>query len=212
MTSRGNAETRERIVESAMKLFYQRGFDKVGIQDIARDAGTSAGTFYTYFSHKSDIILERFSSIDGYYQRMYREIAADGPAAGRMEEFFRRQLRYLSRNIGRETVQVLYFNQLSPGAGDASILNEDRELSRILISMIEDGQERGEFRTDIGAAELHHYILRATRGLYLDWAVGGKSVNLQKDGLPYLRRTIIEGLLWNRPHPGSSRENPERIP
>ncbi|MEH7383447.1 TetR/AcrR family transcriptional regulator, partial [Bacillus sp. JJ1533] len=42
-------ETKKAIFESAIKLFKENGFDNVLVEDITTEAGTSKGSFYTYF-------------------------------------------------------------------------------------------------------------------------------------------------------------------
>jgi AcrR family transcriptional regulator len=60
--------TKQLIFESALTLFKEKGFDPVSIEQITKYAGTSKGSFYTYFSTKSDIIVEEFWAIDAYYR------------------------------------------------------------------------------------------------------------------------------------------------
>ena len=43
------AETRKRIVAAAKKLITENGFENVSIEEIAKEAGVSTGSFYTYF-------------------------------------------------------------------------------------------------------------------------------------------------------------------
>ncbi len=49
---------RERIVESARRLFNRHGFGGVSIDSIMEDAGLTRGGFYSYFKSKSDLYIE----------------------------------------------------------------------------------------------------------------------------------------------------------
>jgi AcrR family transcriptional regulator len=49
---------REKIVDSARRLFNRRGFDNVSIASIMADAGLTHGAFYSYFKSKSDLYAE----------------------------------------------------------------------------------------------------------------------------------------------------------
>lgn len=53
------AATRDTIVETAVRLFVERGFDDVTIASIATAAGVSERTVYRYFPAKEDLVLER---------------------------------------------------------------------------------------------------------------------------------------------------------
>ncbi len=55
-------EKKARIVEAAFELFSRRGYDAVGMRDIAAAAGVSIGTVYAYFSDKKNIFVEIFAS------------------------------------------------------------------------------------------------------------------------------------------------------
>jgi AcrR family transcriptional regulator len=55
-------ETRARLLESAVSLWTERGFehgfDDTTVEEIVERAGVTKGTFYFHFSRKDDILLE----------------------------------------------------------------------------------------------------------------------------------------------------------
>ncbi len=55
LTSKGR-ETRERIVDAAADLVYERGVVGVSLDDVLRASGTSKSQLYHYFSDKNDLI------------------------------------------------------------------------------------------------------------------------------------------------------------
>jgi TetR/AcrR family transcriptional regulator, transcriptional repressor for nem operon len=48
-------ETRQRILESARRLFNSRGFSEVSIEEVMADAGLSHGGFYRHFASKEEL-------------------------------------------------------------------------------------------------------------------------------------------------------------
>ncbi|WP_424134564.1 TetR/AcrR family transcriptional regulator [Roseomonas chloroacetimidivorans] len=52
------AENRARIVEVASRLFRERGFDGVGLDEIMRAAGLTHGGFYRHFASKEELAAE----------------------------------------------------------------------------------------------------------------------------------------------------------
>ncbi len=52
------AEVKEKIIDSARKLFNRHGFDNVSVTQIMKGAGLTHGGFYSYFKSKSDLYAE----------------------------------------------------------------------------------------------------------------------------------------------------------
>src|SRR3981081_2139729 len=52
------AENRERIVETAARLFRENGFDGVGGDAIMKGAGLTHGGFYGHFASNDDLAAE----------------------------------------------------------------------------------------------------------------------------------------------------------
>jgi TetR/AcrR family transcriptional regulator, transcriptional repressor for nem operon len=55
---RHRTEVRQKIIESARRLFNRRGFDATSISQIMRGAGLTHGGFYAYFTSKSELYVE----------------------------------------------------------------------------------------------------------------------------------------------------------
>jgi TetR/AcrR family transcriptional regulator, transcriptional repressor for nem operon len=52
------AEHRERILDTAAKLFREKGFDGIGVADLMGAAGLTHGGFYGHFSSKEDLVAQ----------------------------------------------------------------------------------------------------------------------------------------------------------
>ena len=64
-------DNRENILTCALELFYQRGYDAVGIQEICQAAGITKPTLYHYFGSKYgllEVLLER--EFSGFFGRL----------------------------------------------------------------------------------------------------------------------------------------------
>ncbi|MDB5812104.1 MAG: Transcriptional regulator, TetR family [Betaproteobacteria bacterium] len=49
------AQNRERIIDTAARLFRERGFDGIGVADLMQNAGLTHGGFYGQFASKEDL-------------------------------------------------------------------------------------------------------------------------------------------------------------
>jgi AcrR family transcriptional regulator len=56
-------ETRQRIVDVALELFREHGYDGTTMRAIAKEAGVSLGNAYYYFASKDDLVL-------GFYDQL----------------------------------------------------------------------------------------------------------------------------------------------
>ena len=52
------ALNRQRIVETAAKLFREKGYDGIGVADLMKSAGLTHGGFYGHFESKEDLLAE----------------------------------------------------------------------------------------------------------------------------------------------------------
>src|SRR5579872_5704435 len=69
LTPKGE-RTRERILEAALALFVERGYEATTLREIAAAADCSLGLAYRYFSSKESLVLT-------FYERTARELEAD---------------------------------------------------------------------------------------------------------------------------------------
>lgn len=53
----GQSEARQRIVDTALDLFYRQGYLATGINQVIAEAGVSKNTFYYYFNSKEDLCV-----------------------------------------------------------------------------------------------------------------------------------------------------------
>jgi TetR/AcrR family transcriptional repressor of nem operon len=62
VTKQQAAMNRQRIVDSAIRLFAERGVDSVGVAEVMADAGFTHGGFYNHFTSKEDLVLQACST------------------------------------------------------------------------------------------------------------------------------------------------------
>ncbi len=199
--------TKKALFDSALALFKEKGFDAVTIEEIAQRAGTAKGTFYTYFSTKSAIIIEEFQAIDDHYRRYARNLRRYDSARQQLVAFTRTQLRYVRDKIGLEMLKLLYSNQLVHPQTEKVLIDTKRYLHALVRDIVHSGQERGEFRTDVEADRLAQLFNRSMRSIFLDWAISDSAFDLVREGLDYCEVVLLPALDGR-----ASEETPGRPP
>ncbi|QKZ19278.1 TetR/AcrR family transcriptional regulator [Streptomyces chartreusis] len=69
-------QTRALILETAMRLFQERGYDKTTMRAIAQEAGVSVGNAYYYFEGKEHLIQGFYDRIAAEHRAAVREVLA----------------------------------------------------------------------------------------------------------------------------------------
>ncbi|BAF71888.1 TetR/AcrR family transcriptional regulator [Sulfurovum sp. NBC37-1] len=68
--------TRQKIINSAYKLFYEKGFNGTSIDDILRDSGLNKGSLYHLFKSKKEVLLAVIHEKIAYnLEQKYKDVA-----------------------------------------------------------------------------------------------------------------------------------------
>ncbi len=77
------AQNRERIVETASRLFREKGYDGIGVADLMKSAGLTHGGFYGHFASKEDLLAEAFGKAMEHSAETWRKLLSEKPAKPR---------------------------------------------------------------------------------------------------------------------------------
>lgn len=58
------SETRNIIIETASELFYKKGYNLTGINEIIKESGIAKATLYSHFKSKEDLLIAYLDSKD----------------------------------------------------------------------------------------------------------------------------------------------------
>ena len=146
--------TRQELVNAAVQLWTERGFEhgveNTTVEEIARAAGVTKGTFYFHFAHKEDVLLEMSLTTSDAVTAKARRAAESGATIDEIvqqafTEMARRTERLPRAAIAR-TIREFY-----------KYPNRARELSasrRLFPELFEQAQERGELPADMDPHDL----------------------------------------------------------
>ena len=78
--------TKDRILESALALFSEKGYDGVGVDLIAENAGIKGPSLYKHFKGKEDILDALIEKAESYYQINFGTAQNPGKTPASMDE------------------------------------------------------------------------------------------------------------------------------
>ncbi len=139
------AYKRERILEEAVKLFYERGFTGTTLDDIAAELGVTKPFIYTHFRSKTDLLAAICTptielSLDAVTN-------ASKGAGSPTERLYRAIVDFTQVVLSRQANIAIYFREeknLSPDAL-AEINTLRKKFDRVLSKLLAEGVAAGEF-------------------------------------------------------------------
>lgn len=76
----GPSAARQRILDTAFRLFYAHGIRAVGIDRIIAESEVAKATFYKHFPAKDDLVLAYLDRVDGVWsEQLHTAAQAAGP-------------------------------------------------------------------------------------------------------------------------------------
>jgi len=175
--------TRQMIYRVGLSLIAKKGFYNVTVDDICLAAGISKRTYYSHFKSKDDIVLEQLIKADQFYiDTGVKAIARKRSAPEKLRELNFIMLNNLVKNIGVANVKVAYQTQLGAERDYSRLISEERSFFKIIKEVVDEGQQKGELRTDISSSELTHSLIRSILGLIFAWCLNNGSFDLVREG------------------------------
>jgi len=169
---RRSAEIRERLFHAALKLFAEKGFAETTVEDITNAADVGKGTFFNYFPSKDHILLAFGEMQLGKLQEAIN-------IARRTNEPMPQFLRALGARMTQEPtrnpaiIRALLQAYLSTTPVREAMIDLQNRVHALHTQMIQLGQERGEIRSDLPAADIAYVFRQTIFGTLLIWSLYG---------------------------------------
>ena len=87
LRERKKARTRQVIADAAVRLFAERGYERVAVSEVAREAEVSEQTVYNYFQTKEQLVTDRDQLVQDELSRMIRTRAPGTTPAAAIREY-----------------------------------------------------------------------------------------------------------------------------
>lgn len=180
---RKKLQVQKSIVDIALKLFIEKGIEKTTVAEIMEKADFGIGTFYNYFQSKEDILKYVLAQKIDEAKKLLEELNQSPVNPSQKIT----QILLLLGTIYEDNQQLfkLYSDQLLSSTQPL----HGPEFKNILISVIQEGQENGEFKATIPV----EIVIEMFMGL-IQSAMASRSQIPFLENLKYKLVLFLEGL------------------
>lgn len=144
---------REEIIAAAQDLFSRKGYHGTSMPEIAQAAGISTGLIYYIFPSKEDILVALCEEGAALHHNLFKRASAIADPLARFD-FIVRKL-YTGLDKGSKHLIIMY--------RDTSTLKREKrqrilpiitQLDQLFLELIQEGQQKGVFSSDIPHPEV----------------------------------------------------------
>jgi len=185
--------TRSEIADQAMRLFVQRGFDRVTVAEVAAAAGVSQKTVFNYFPTKEDLF---FDEVPEREAAIVDAIRSRAPGESIPSALRRLQVGECSRLTSPAFATFARVIEESP-ALQAKELEVMAHIAQVLAAAIENevGVDERDARIAAGLmVSVHRQLFRAARTQALDGRHGPAAARRLRDDLERAYTLLEHGL------------------
>ncbi|KOX36659.1 MULTISPECIES: TetR/AcrR family transcriptional regulator [Streptomyces] len=101
---RKKAATRQKIADTALRLFLERGYDAVGIRDVAAEADVAVTTLFSHFASKEALVFEQ----DEDFERRLTRAVTDRAPREPLVPALRREILALVRHCTADSAAPIW--------------------------------------------------------------------------------------------------------
>jgi AcrR family transcriptional regulator len=179
--------TRRQLVRTALALWDKRGFERgieeTTVEEIAKAAGVTKGTFYFHFAHKEDILLEiGWAAAEAMMKEAEASMQRGQPAAAVIDTLLSSLARRVSRAprpaVIRAAAEFSRREHDRPTRPDGTVRFGDA-----FRAVVGYAVERGDLPPPVDVDDLANLLEVATMDTLLRWAA-------TRDGAAVLRRNL----------------------
>jgi AcrR family transcriptional regulator len=172
-------ETRSRILEAAVKLFSNHGYNRASVDDICSEAGISKGAFYHHFESKQALFL---ALLDGWLQAIDKAIEASKDQTA-PETFMQMTEAFPYVFATADEGLPMFFEFWLQASRDKKVWEASiapyRRYHKYFTSLIQKGVEEGSF-VEVDPELAARMIVSTAMGLFLQSLLDPKGAKWEK--------------------------------
>ena len=169
---------RNRIINSAKKLFAELGYRKTTIVDISKQAGLSEAALYEYFQGKEDLLLtiphlwvsELLNDLD-------EQLFGIKGAVNKLRKYLWWYMRRIEQAPLDAKIVYLYL-KTNANFMNTEVYSNVKNLYSYLINIFEEGINSGEMKADLNSRVARDIFVGTTDHIITRWLLKDMSYSL----------------------------------
>lgn len=163
--------TKQQIIDAAMKLFSERGYNDVSINEIIKQVGISKRTFYYHFDSKEDILEDFYNMPNEITLNMFASLLNQNSNVEKLLALHRPRINHFI-DMGLNISKQLVISNLSDNKGTFKFSRELRDkIVEIEHDLIAKAQSENEITNMASPKELSKILLNNFVGNILMWLI-----------------------------------------
>lgn len=140
----------ESLLQVAVKLFNERGYDGTSMEDLSRKLGITKSAIYHHVPSKEELLrLAVDRALDGLFAIAEETAALDGRAIDRLEHLVRGSVLVLADQLPFVTLLLRVRGNTK---AERAALTRRREFDRLVTDLVKQAEAEGDVRQDIDPA------------------------------------------------------------
>jgi TetR/AcrR family fatty acid metabolism transcriptional regulator len=179
MGNKGSKEsTRNRIIESAKKLFAEQGFQKTTVVDISKQAGVSEAALYEYFQGKEDLLLTiPHLWVSELLTDLEEHLFGIKGAVNKLRKYLWWYLRRIEQ-APLDAKIVFLFLKTNANFMNTQVYSNVKALYAYLIDIFEEGRVTGEMKPDLNPIDARNIFIGTVDHIVTRWLLKDMSYSL----------------------------------
>lgn len=153
-------QQKDRICETALRMFTGAGYSGVTMEQIARGCGVGKATLYKHFASKRELLMGCVEYFTAKIGAQVERIVSDPslPLAQKLSQFIVPVARFAS---GISPAVLDDIRRSAPEAYERIDENRKRLIFANITRIVEEGKRQGEFRADVDSRLVAHILVGA---------------------------------------------------
>ncbi|MBB4841390.1 AcrR family transcriptional regulator [Sphingomonas kyeonggiensis] len=183
------AETREALLDAAIRLLYRNGYSGTSTEAISEEAGVTRGALHHHFGTRAQLMADVIGTVYERERRAYEEIAADTGRGAHISDWPEMLWEVLSRPSGLAVLEILQASR-SDGELAALVTPMQARVEQMSLDTIKQQFGNGD---DAGMLAGIRLFVWAVRGLSIAQVLAPNPEEM-RSSIDFLKR-LIDGAI-----------------